>query len=102
MSHGPEDAELDKIPISRKPDRIVGLGATRELLAHALATNSMLMHSPVAEMRVLYPFLLIEAKKERNSPGFRAIEMQTAFPVRRLLQIQNNLREASNFEFLFF
>jgi hypothetical protein len=95
VSHGPEDADLDKLPISRKPDRVVGLGLTREIKAHALATEPILTHSPVTGGLFTYPFLLVEAKKERNSPGFRAIEMQTAFPVRRLLQIQDSLRVAS-------
>jgi hypothetical protein len=34
---------------------------------------------------------VVEAKKEENPPGFRAIQYQTAFPVRRFLKAQNNL-----------
>ncbi|KAF2647602.1 hypothetical protein K491DRAFT_763598 [Lophiostoma macrostomum CBS 122681] len=98
MFHGPEDANLGSLTISMAPDRIIGLGATRDLCTQALSTEHLLTHSLVAKMRALYPFLLVEAKKERNSPGFRAIEMQTAFPVRRLLQIQNNLRKASGID----
>jgi len=37
------------------------------------------------------PFLLVEAKKEYDAPGFRACQYQTAFPVRRLLKAQNDL-----------
>jgi hypothetical protein len=44
---------------------------------------------------MLYPFLIIEAKKEYKAPGFRYLEMQTAFPIRRLLKVQEVLRASS-------
>lgn len=36
----------------------------------------------------------MEAKREDNAPGFRAVEAQTAFPIRRFLKVQNALRRA--------
>jgi hypothetical protein len=39
----------------------------------------------------MLPFLVIEAKKEDSAVGFRAIQYQTAFPVRRLLKAQASL-----------
>jgi hypothetical protein len=41
------------------------------------------------------PFLIVEAKKESGSPGFRSVERQTAFPIRRLLRLQAHVLESS-------
>jgi hypothetical protein len=42
---------------------------------------------------ILFPFLILEAKSEFNSPGFSAIEKQSAFPIKRLVDIQKSLRQ---------
>jgi hypothetical protein len=54
-----------------------------------------LRRSPFGDGRVLYPFLIIEAKSEKGSTGFESIENQTAFPIRTLLKLQNDLSIAS-------
>jgi hypothetical protein len=46
----------------------------------------------------MYPFLVLEAKRENGAPGFRSVEAQTAFPIRRFLRIQDELQRASNIE----
>ena len=45
-------------------------------------------------MHILYPFLVLEAKREDDAPGFRSVERQTAFPLRRFLKIQDALQKA--------
>jgi hypothetical protein len=47
---------------------------------------------------VLYPFLLVEAKSEKGSPGFESIESQSAFPIRALLKLQHDLGAATESE----
>jgi hypothetical protein len=81
------------------PDRIVGLKKTskiREYINSSLMNN--LFHDPVEGDDLIYPFLVIEAKRERNAPGFRSVERQTAFPIRRLLRVQEDLRRARQSE----
>ncbi|KAF2181383.1 hypothetical protein K469DRAFT_792564 [Zopfia rhizophila CBS 207.26] len=68
-----------------KPDRVIGLRAPSRIPQNA-------SHFPVTGRRILLPFLVVEAKKEEDAPGFRAIQYQTAFPVRRLLKAQDDLR----------
>ena len=41
---------------------------------------------------LLFPFLVLEAKSESSSRGFEAILTQTFFPIRALLQLQDDLR----------
>jgi hypothetical protein len=41
---------------------------------------------------LLFPFLGLEAKSESSSRGFEAILTQTFFPIRALLQLQDDLR----------
>jgi hypothetical protein len=45
----------------------------------------------MTDRRILLPFLVVEAKKEKDAPGFRAIQHQTAFPIRRFLKAQHEL-----------
>lgn len=91
IGHAPEDAHLEEISVFMAPDRVVGLGGTPQLKCRIEAAKLQKDHALIDGKEVYDAFLLIEAKKEKNAPGFRAIEMQTAFPVRRLLQIQSNL-----------
>lgn len=75
-----------------KPDRVIGLRPTSRINHCIAAAPRHLSHCPIRGRNIVYPFLVIEAKKEEDAPGFRAIQKQTAFPVRRLLQAQNDLR----------
>ena len=53
------------------------------------------MASPVKEAEhILFPFLILEAKSEYQSPGFAAIEKQTAFPIKKLVDAQKALRKS--------
>lgn len=78
------DDNLQNVSISMKPDRVIGLRALSRIPQNA-------SHFPVKGRRILLPFLIIEAKREEDVPGFRAIQYQTAFPVRRLLKAQADL-----------
>lgn len=79
------DDDLQNVSIHMKPDRVIGLRAPSRIPQNA-------SHFPVTGRRILLPFLVVEAKKEEDAPGFRAIQYQTAFPVRRLLKAQDDLR----------
>ena len=67
-----------------KPDRVVGLRSPVRIPHDA---NLF----PVTGRSILLPFLVVEAKKEQDAPGFRAIQCQTAFSIRRLLLAQESL-----------
>lgn len=54
-----------------------------------------LRKSPFMNGEVLFPFLVIEAKSEKGGRGFEAIEAQTAFPIRAFLDLQIQLRTAT-------
>ena len=75
-----------------KPDQVIGLRAPSYIARSET-------HFPVeGRESVLLPFLVIEAKREKDAPGFRAILYQTAFPVRRFLRAQADIdsRDASS------
>ena len=55
--------DLKNFNISMKPDRVIGLLAPSNM-SH---NNS---HFPVIGRRILLPFLVLEAKKEGDVPGF--------------------------------
>ncbi|KAH7083964.1 hypothetical protein FB567DRAFT_530338 [Paraphoma chrysanthemicola] len=83
VNHAPVD-NLDHLSLSMKPDRVVGLRS-----AVRLPHDTGLF--PVTGREIMLPFLVIEAKQEQDAPGFRAIQSQTAFVVRRLLMAQKEL-----------
>jgi hypothetical protein len=83
ISHASND-DLDGLSISMTPDRVVGLRSPVRIPHDA-------NFFPVTGREILLPFLIIEAKKELHAPGFRAIQCQTAFAVRRLLLAQQSL-----------
>jgi hypothetical protein len=75
-----------------RPDKIFGLSRTAKFREYIEPCLMNLVHDPVKGNDMVYPFLVLEAKRERNPPGFRAIEAQTAFSIRRFLRIQEDLR----------
>lgn len=87
---------------SQKPDAMVGLRPTtniQNLLQDTSGSQSQQLHeilqpSPVDESgeELLYPFLVLEAKSGTSSSDWHSIRMQTAFPIRTLLETQNRLR----------
>ena len=77
-----------------RPDRVVGLSMNDRYREYIEACPNSLTHSPFKKMQLLYPFLVVEAKRENDVAGFRSIEAQTAFPIRRFLKMQDDLRKA--------
>lgn len=76
----------------QRPDRVIGLGATRTL-RHYLP-NLKTRYSPFKKANVIYPFIVIESKTaESRGASFGSILRQTAFVVRTCLRLQQNLRE---------
>ncbi|KAH8685482.1 hypothetical protein BGZ60DRAFT_395270 [Tricladium varicosporioides] len=98
VSHEPED-NLANSGIPMKPDRVIGLSRTEKFRGSIDACIMNLVHDPVKSDDMVYPFLVLEAKRERNPPGFRAIEAQTAFSIRRFLRIQEDLRTSCQGDF---
>jgi hypothetical protein len=96
VSHLPKDGlDNSRIPIQMKPDRVIGLYLDGKNKKELASKDLDLTHCLVKQRDLICPFLVIEAKKEENVPGFRAIETQTAFSIRRFLKIQADLRMAS-------
>ncbi len=89
--HDPADRLAERGLKPQQPDRVFGLSQTK-LLKEYTASRRDLRHSPFADGKVLYPFLIIEAKSEKGSPGFESIESQTAFPIRTLVKLQDDLQ----------
>ncbi|KAH6865283.1 hypothetical protein BKA58DRAFT_463010 [Alternaria rosae] len=84
ISHVSGD-NLDSTNISMRPDAVIGLRSPS-----SIARNET--HYPAKNRPNLFlPFLVIEAKKEKDAPGFRSIQYQTAFPVRRFLMAQSDI-----------
>jgi hypothetical protein len=77
-----------------RPDRVVGLSRTNKFRKLIASCPPELTDSPIKGMHILYPFVVMEAKREVDAPGFRAVEAQTAFPIRRFLKLQDALRKA--------
>jgi hypothetical protein len=97
VTHHPKD-KLDGLSISRSPDQVIGLLPTASLKPYISGVASKMLRGPFKDEKLLYPFLVIEAKRE-NGPGFRSVENQTAFPLRRLLKLQDDLQIASGWKF---
>ena len=102
------DGALNFHQIPRKPDRVIGLKATKNLqslLAQPLhprfgapgrqgPVRGVLQSSPFENEQdpLLFPFLLLEAKQDSAPRGFWDIETQSAFPIREILKIQKDLQ----------
>ncbi|KAL4941659.1 hypothetical protein BDV06DRAFT_194094 [Aspergillus oleicola] len=78
-----------------KPDRVLGLRRAGELDT-LLAQNPDTMATVVkGDIDMCFPFLVLEAKSEKNAVGFGSIERQTAFPIRTMLNVQRGLEAES-------
>ncbi|KAH7125094.1 hypothetical protein B0J11DRAFT_298105 [Dendryphion nanum] len=84
ISHDPEDYDLRNVSIPMTPDRVYGLDVAPQTEPHPDIF-------PVVGNSILLPFLVVEAKRGENVPGFRSIQCQSAFPIRRLLKAQHSL-----------
>ncbi|GAB1311352.1 Heterokaryon incompatibility domain-containing protein [Madurella fahalii] len=91
-----------------KPDRVYGLRSTRRLERILCSSDKRLStpgqcigdsikSHPFREDAepVHFPFLILEAKSEKGSDSFSDAANQTAFSIRELLMIQEDLRVAS-------
>jgi hypothetical protein len=100
----------------RKPDQVYGIQQTREFLKYAQSlrpsSSKAMAHeityystlekemSPFHQrdigdtLQLIFPFLIGEAKTERGS-DFRSCLEQTAFPIWRLLKLQEGLVQRS-------
>jgi hypothetical protein len=86
--------------VPRKPDRVVGLKKTR-VFASLFDTSTLgdnIRSTPFSESEdpLLFPFLVLEAKREKSTEGFEEIQTQTAFPIRELLQLQEGIRASAS------
>lgn len=97
-------------PLKRRPDRIIGFRNTRSFdrrldpIARRLqdgagtVTIREMVECTVLNHKsglLLFPFLVIEAKSERGEPN-SACNRQTAFPIWKMLKIQEELQFKSH------
>ncbi|OQV02273.1 hypothetical protein CLAIMM_07502 [Cladophialophora immunda] len=83
-----------------KPDNVWGLCKTKSLAQYRAEFERRhdrpdLRHSPFANPDLLYPFLIVESKREGDGPGFEYAEAQSAFPIRTCLRLQEELARVS-------
>jgi hypothetical protein len=91
-----------------KPDRVYGLRVTKRLDrilwmedirsgAGGKAITDSLVTTPFRAdgEPIVFPFLIMEAKSEKGADSFANVEMQTAFAIRKLLVLQDELRKAA-------
>ena len=104
------DASLRSVlPKQEQPDRVYGLRSTKNFqrLLDAISeqAESQSPDNPHAkDLKIspfrqdgdplLFPFLVLEAKSEEGQDNFDLVEMQTAFSLRTLLQMQADLQQA--------
>jgi hypothetical protein len=90
-----------------KPDRVYGLRRTNKLQRLLLCTNNRCEGKLIGDVvktspfladgdPVLFPFLVLEAKSDKSADSFKDIEVQTAFSIRELLRLQDDLYQAAN------
>lgn len=93
----------------QRPDRIIGLYQTRTIerllekpdRRHAFSPKTVgqtIRTTPFRKDRknVVFPFLVIEAKSETSQSSFSDIDMQTAFVIRELVALQEQLERAAS------
>jgi len=102
-----DDPLFGELPSGQKPDRVYGFRETsrfRCLLDEEVSVPGLGTHelrdivecSPFNEMRdqVLFPFLVLEAKSD-SGDSFDDIEIQTAFVIKKLLDLQLKLKSTT-------
>ena len=92
---------------SQEPDRVLGLRKTKAFDAFLeapetqarvttghLSDANIIRCSPFQDCDdpLLFPFLILEAKREKRSEGFVDVQIQTAFPIFTLLKLQEDLQ----------
>lgn len=109
----PVPADSTRQQCTEQPDRTFGLTETENF---RLLLNSDDKRAPVdgdrrricdtikvspyneESNRLLFPFLIIEAKSNKSGFDFHAIGIQTIFAIKQLLELQMDLRAASGKE----
>lgn len=92
FKHEPEIAK--RLPKrTEQPDRVLGLRQTNMLkkLLRTSRYKSSISPYPLLDSPLLFPFLILESKSGKSTSDNHEIFMQTAFPIRRLLQLQKDL-----------
>lgn len=93
---------------AKQPDRIIGLRATKRIerilrdtegvsgrpIGDSIDTSPFKVTANPCEP-LLFPFLILEAKSEKSSDAFSKICLQTGFAIRRLLNLQRGLINAT-------
>ncbi|KAF9888240.1 hypothetical protein FE257_008809 [Aspergillus nanangensis] len=77
----------------RKPDAIIGIQGNDRIGEILRRLDGIRCSTVQDDLEMLFPFLVLEAKSEVAGPGFQSVEIQTAFPIRALLNIQKSLNE---------
>jgi len=101
LEHGiayPPEVKDALSKIKEIPDRVHGLRATKRLkrILSAAAIADITTHPFLGDSEpVHFPFLVLEAKSEKGADSLMDAELQTAFSIRELLLIQENLRLAA-------
>lgn len=94
-----------------RPDRVYGLRETKNFeraLSSERKSSGDREEAPVEKAircspfetsldPLLFPFLVLEAKSEKGD-GFASIEAQTAFSIRTLLKLQEDLQDQSDLQ----
>jgi hypothetical protein len=106
------DDETKSAPVRKEPDRIHGLQSTaylENLLNQQYGTESQngtesaprltdilqtSCNPDIGGRKLLFPFLVMEAKSNRGGSDFDEIEIQTGLPIRNLLILQHQLQQA--------
>lgn len=88
--HDPSD-QLDNSKIPMKPDRVIGMSVKDKYQPFYENHTQSRSNRQSDNVNIICPFLVVEAKRAQNVPGFGAIEMQTSFPIRRFLMAQKIL-----------
>lgn len=105
----PPELQRDLPSREDRPDRVYGLRVTSRIerlllnaeenpiASKANSTKDGLRSSPfkVDGDPIVYPFLIIEAKSEKGADSFTDIQVQTAFAIRELLSLQEELAQAA-------
>jgi hypothetical protein len=106
----PVKPRLGQVQNYESPDRVYGLkqtedfklllnGADKRAPGSTLSLRDTVEFSPFSPggEPLLYPFLILEAKSSKGDDHMEA-QMQTAFVIRRLLNLQSDLKRAAGEE----
>jgi hypothetical protein len=107
----PREHETNSNAVTKEPDRVHGLQSTaslEKLLQQRSGAQSLLNSEPSQRLadilqtscnpddsgkRLLFPFLVMEAKRGRQGSDFDEVEIQTAHPIRHSLVLQWELHQ---------